>query len=176
MFLGNKPEVRCNTLLWAMRRERLNKYCLSIPLGDFVSYVSLLSLPGMSFYHFRGAVWPIIRSLVTGSEFEADQGDAADCRVGSVVVGRRQGLGSSALPRSARCQGGLSCCGEKAVGQAIPEWRGGREKKGETSVLHPSASPGMGRYKGDKSGDQTERGGGDICRDGRLRRLARRGW
>lgn len=36
------------------------------------------------------------------------------------MVGRRQGLGSPAVPRSARCRGGLSCCRDSTAGQACP--------------------------------------------------------
>lgn len=130
MFLGNKLEVHCKTLLWVMHREELNKYCLSAPLGGFVSYISLIPLPGMSCFIISEVYSGVSHDWFAcgGLNSKLTEGRMPGKESGG---GEEAGAGVSRCAPAAQCPGGLSCCRDSTAGQGSPWWCGGNEKEQE---------------------------------------------
>lgn len=149
MFLGNKPEVHCKTLLWVMHQEELNKYCLSAPLGGFVSYISFIPLPGTSYfiisevYSEESHDWFACEGL--NSKLTKGRMRGKEC--GGGEGGRGWGLQMCSLSRWALLLQEEHCW----PGQPMVVWR--KQER-------------IGRLKG-----EVEMEGRDICRDRRLRRV-----
>lgn len=166
MFLGNKPEVHWNTLLWVMHRERLNKCCLPVPLGDFVSYISLPSLPGMSSFIISEVqsdqLWG---HSLQGLSSKLSEGRMLTARWGTWWWGGGRGWG-------------LQLCPDLLMAEVGSPAAGGACNDVEEGNICPAAfclSMNM-EIEGRTREDKTKKGGRDICRDGRLRRLVQRGF
>lgn len=134
--------------------EELNKYCLSAPLGGFVSYISLVPLPGTScfiiseVYSEESHDWFACEGL--NSKLTRGRMPGKEC--GGGEGGRDWGLHlcpSCSLPRWALLLQGEHCW----PGHPMVVWR----------------KEGTGRLKG-----EIEMEGRDVCRNRRLRRVEER--
>lgn len=121
MFLGNKPEVHCNTLSWVMHGEQLNKYCLSVPLGDFASYVSLLSLPGMSCFIISEVQSDrLLGHSLPGLNSKLTEGRLLTARQGARWWGGGKGWGLQLCPDLLAAEVGSAASGRTPLARPAP--------------------------------------------------------